>query len=164
VLLAIGLAAQCAAACCSPDPLRAVALLVGAGAAVVSAATDAASGLVFDLVTIPAAFIAACLELRAHSAAWAFGGVAVCAGTLLLVYAVTNGRGLGLGDVKLAAAIGAVLGAQDALGALGIAFISGGAYAAFVLATGRAHRGAAMRFAPYLTAGMLSVALYRVAP
>ena len=141
--------------------LAGTALTLTVSVCTVAAVTDVSTGYVFDRVTFPA--IAATLACSAFegSLAHALLGIAVAAGALAALYALTMGRGLGLGDVKLAACIGAGLGALDAALALGTAFVIGGAYGAYLLATRRALRGDALRFAPYLAAGVAIVSLVR---
>lgn len=78
------------------------------------------------------------------------------------LYALTHGRGLGLGDAKLACCIGAATGAANGLESLGTAFVLGGTYAAYLLASKRACRKDELRFAPYLAAGLAAVALHGV--
>ncbi|MFZ2488651.1 MAG: A24 family peptidase [Anaerolineae bacterium] len=64
------------------------------------------------------------------------------------------GRGaLGLGDVKLAAALGALCGFPAAIPALLVGMILGGVAAAGLLFTGRARRGDALAYGPYLLMG-----------
>jgi leader peptidase (prepilin peptidase)/N-methyltransferase len=86
------------------------------------------------------------------------GAVAV-GGSLLLLYAITRGRGLGLGDVKLAAVIGIGFGPAVGLAALGVAFVAGGIYASWLLATKRADRRDPLPFGPFLAAGTVVAAL-----
>lgn len=135
-------------------------LIVAFGAVVIGAACDAACGYVFDAITLPCL-----LGLLTLAALWhtlpAFAlGVAVCGGFLALLYAITWGRGLGLGDVKLACCIGGAAGAANGLQALGIAFVLGAVYAVYLLASKRARIGAEVRFAPYLAAGTAIIVLH----
>ncbi len=130
---------------------------------VVSAATDAVSGYVFDVVTVPAiaaSFILACCDRELMPAA---AGAVAGALPLAIMYAITRGRGLGLGDVKLACCMGAGLGVFSVFAALGVAFVTGGVYAAYLLITKRARRGSALYFAPYLAGSTLLVACLRAA-
>ncbi|HLI97606.1 MAG TPA: prepilin peptidase [Candidatus Baltobacteraceae bacterium] len=137
-------------------------MLIAFGAVVVSAACDAACGYVFDALTMPCAAIM-------FGIAGVFGtlnpfllGVAACGGSLAFLHLITRGRGLGLGDVKLACCIGGAAGALGGIEALGIAFVLGGAYASILLVLKRAQRGQELRFAPYMAAGMAVVALHGV--
>ena len=71
---------------------------------------------------------------------------------LLSLHLITRGRGLGLGDVKLAASIGVVLGWQTSLTVLGLAFILGALVAGAGLIAGILQRRQKLAFAPYLAA------------
>lgn len=142
---------------------REMILLMGLSSAAVCAATDAACGYIFDIVTLPALAMLLMLAWAAGEAFAAIAGALAAGGALALLYAATRGRGLGLGDVKLACCIGAALGAFDAIRALGIAFVAGGCYAAVLLLFRRASRGDAIRFAPYLAAGTAVMAFIRSA-
>lgn len=134
-------------------------VIVSFGAVVAAAACDAECGYVFDAITLPCmAALAAIAAMQHQLPAFAFGA-AVSGGSLLALYALTLGRGLGFGDVKLACCIGAGAGAANGISAIGIAFVLGAAYAVFLLASKRAQRGGELRFAPYLAAGMAAVLL-----
>jgi leader peptidase (prepilin peptidase)/N-methyltransferase len=127
------------------------------GSAGVCAVTDLATGYVFDAVTLPTLaglFFAAACEARFASA---LTGAIVAGGALAVLYAITRGRGLGLGDVKLACCIGAAFGAADSLRCLQVAFVLGGLYAAVMLVRRKAKRGDEMRFAPFMFVAMLAV-------
>jgi leader peptidase (prepilin peptidase)/N-methyltransferase len=63
--------------------------------------------------------------------------------------------GLGMGDVKLAAVIGACFGFPGVLTALLVGVICGGCAAAFLLVTRRAGRRGTFAYAPYLVVGAL---------
>ena len=63
--------------------------------------------------------------------------------------------GLGMGDVKLAAVIGAFLGFPAVLTALFAGVLCGGGAAAFLLLTRRAGRRGTFAYAPYLVVGVL---------
>ena len=88
-----------------------------------------------------------------------FGIAAAGAGASVLLYlalAVAKPGGMGLGDVKLAGALGLFLGhlglAQLLVG-VASAFVLGGLFGAVLLATGRAARGSAIPFGPWMLAG-----------
>jgi leader peptidase (prepilin peptidase)/N-methyltransferase len=114
---------------------------------------DIRRGIVPDALTIPAlAIIATAAFLQRHEMACVLG-IALAAGLLSLLFAVTFGRGLGLGDVKLGACIGAALGPEQGLHALGIAFVAGGFLGSVLLLLGRATRTSPIPFAPFLAIG-----------
>lgn len=128
--------------------------LVALAGALAGAAIDARTGYIPNAVTRGTVLAALALAAPSGLLMAATGGC-VTGGALLVLYVLTRGRGLGLGDVKLATAIGAGLGPSCGLASLGAAFIAGGAYAALLLASGRARNGDAIAFGPFLAAGTL---------
>lgn len=87
-----------------------------------------------------------------HSLPEALLGAAVGAGVLLLLRTLSHG-GLGLGDVKYAAAFGVWLGGQGTMLALLLAFAIGAVLALLLLACGRLQRNSELAFGPFLSAG-----------
>lgn len=136
-----------------------LALLAACCGSVAAAVVDARTGLLPDRIVVPTACIALLCAAAAGSSTVALAGGSICGGALLVPFVVTRGRGLGLGDVKLAAAVGCGLGPVAGAAALGAAFVAGGAYGALLLATGRATRRTAIRFGPFLAGGTLVAAL-----
>lgn len=130
--------------------LSAAASLCGA---LIAARIDARTGCIPDRVTRPTSAIALGLAVASGVMVTALCGALAVGGSLLCLYAITRGRGLGLGDVKLGAAIGIGLGPAAGLAALGGAFVLGGLYACWLLATRRASRRDAVSFGPFLAAG-----------
>ncbi len=117
------------------------------------AATDLQSGYVFDWISLGGLTASLLLAAQAHAIAGAIAGGALGGGLPLLVYAVTAGRGIGLGDVKLAAAIGAGLGVACTVEALRMAAVCAGLVAFALVMAGRVQRRSALRFAPFLAIG-----------
>lgn len=136
--------------------LPALAALCGTCAAAV---IDARTGFIPEWLTRLTTLLALGLAAASGAAPAACIGACVVGGALLALHLLSRGRGLGLGDVKLGAAIGAGFGATAGIAALGVAFVAGGAYAAWMLATRRARRRDAIPFGPFLAAGTLSAAL-----
>lgn len=161
LLLLAGTALECSIVSFGSGVL-ASAFIPAFGAVVTGAAFDAACGYVFDAVTAPALALIALAAIAGESSAGTLMGAAAAGSALGMLYAITRGRGLGLGDVKLAACLGAGTGVSGGLEALGVAFVAGGAYAAFLLLTKRASRGDEMRFAPFMAGGMAVVMAARV--
>lgn len=152
-ILLIGTVVECAALAADQSGAARSMLIVAFGAIVVAAACDAACGYVFDAITLPSLTVILALSV-AHHALWTFAaGVAACGGSLLVLHWLSRARGLGLGDVKLACCIGGAAGVLRGVEAIGIAFVLGGAYAAFLLLNKRARLGTEVRFAPYLAVG-----------
>ena len=127
---------------------------------VVAAVVDLRTGLIPDVVTRATALVALGCAVANGIIPLACGGAYAVGGSLLVLHLLTRGRGLGLGDVKLGTAIGAGFGPAAGLVALGTAFVLGGAFASWLLLTGRARRGDAIRFGPFLAAGTLTAACF----
>ena len=68
-------------------------------------------------------------------------------------------RGMGMGDVKLAAVIGLLVGIPGAAVALWIAAVSGGFVAIILLASGRKGRKEGIPFGPFMSLGAIVVVL-----
>lgn len=77
----------------------------------------------------------------------------LCLGGLLALLYLFSKGGLGWGDVKLLAAVGAVLGLYQGVIALMIAVIAGGIWASWLLISGRGTLKTAVPFAPFLALG-----------
>jgi len=117
-----------------------------------------------DLLVLPAYPVAAAALVACSAVTgrwWALAEAAACAGagvaafTLLALYSPGSG-GLGLGDVKLAGVLAALLGWLDwraAAVGLGAGFVLGGLVAAVLLATRRADRRSHIAFGPAMVAG-----------
>jgi leader peptidase (prepilin peptidase)/N-methyltransferase len=119
--------------------------------AFINGTTDLRSGFCFDTVQLCAA--SALLVNRYASLSDALSGLLVGIALLGVPYMLTWGKGIGLGDVKFAAAIGLGLGASGETQAIYTAFVSGGTAAVCLLLSGRAHRKAPIAFAPFLSFG-----------
>jgi prepilin signal peptidase PulO-like enzyme (type II secretory pathway) len=149
-LLPALVAASAYAATAADRPISAVAASAGAA---VAGVVDARTGSIFDPLTVTMFLIAAaCAAIDGSLIDGAYGAAAV-GGGLFLLHALSSGRGLGLGDVKLFAALGISLGVSSGLTALALAFVFGGVYGSWLLATGRARPGTAIRFGPFIAAG-----------
>ncbi|MBI2868352.1 MAG: prepilin peptidase [Chloroflexi bacterium] len=86
-------------------------------------------------------------------------GGAVGLGLMLLPVLISRG-GMGLGDVKLAALSGLIIGPKMVLLAIFIAVVAGGLIAVFLVVTRLKSRKEAIPFAPFLALGAV-LALYR---
>jgi leader peptidase (prepilin peptidase) / N-methyltransferase len=121
-------------------------------------AIDLEHRIVPNRIVLPAAAVALVVqEARAPGVEWplaAFG-----AALFLFVAALVHPRGMGMGDVKLALLLGAVLGRTVVVGLM-VGFLAGLLPAAVLFATrGLAARKAAIPFAPFLGVGAV-VALF----
>ncbi len=161
LLAAIGGAAAALGAH-GPFELAAYAVLAVACAALVL--VDLAVLRLPDAVLGPVilAFFALLLLAALDGHEWSRVGRAALAALVLavayLLLALARPSGLGLGDVKLAALLGAFLGwsgwSETLLGTLA-AFALGGLGTAVLLATGRVRRGGELPFGPWMVLGAL---------
>lgn len=90
--------------------------------------------------------------------------MASCAGlgagaSMVYLLASAIPEGMGLGDVKLAGALGAWLGPAQVLQGLLWAFVLGGVFAALLLLLGRRKRKDHIPFGPFLCLGALGMVL-----
>lgn len=126
----------------------------------IAALVDARSGYIFDpiiVVGLLSTFAAAILQQRTLSTvvgAWIAGAI------MLAIRLASRNRGMGLGDVKLGALLGAGLGPLDAAVGIGAAFVLGAGVASGLLVAGRIERGTRVPFGPYLLAGSLCALAY----
>jgi len=149
----VGLAVAIAAALSINNAYAAIAVGVLIAALCVSFVTDVRYGLIFDVVTIPCALFLGTFAWFEGTLVQALWGGATCAAIILLIFLMSTGRGIGLGDLKLAACIGLALGVRYGVIAVGLAFIAGGVHGTALLLTRCAKKGDALRFAPYLALG-----------
>lgn len=76
------------------------------------------------------------------------------------LHTLTRGRGMGLGDVKLAFLIGLVLG-EDSWVAIFLSFIIGAVVGVLLIILGRARFGKPIPFGPFLVLGVFLTLLWR---
>ena len=167
-LLEIGTAAVCVAIAVVYDSTYLIVLLALFGAVMVAlSAIDIEHRIIPNRITYPALVVFA----AAIVVEWAIavdlkpldGLIGLVAyGGFFLVVAFISPRGMGMGDVKLAALIGLVVGSL-ALGsvavAAGVAIVLGGVGALVALLLGKS-RKSAIPFGPYLAAGAVVAVLW----
>ena len=162
--VALGLAAFAAfvLVICALHEIRSFGIALVFACLVVSAASDLATGLIFDAVILAAAcgIVLSCF-VEANVPATALG-LCACVAPLLTLYAITWGRGIGLGDVKLGGIIGAGVGGVEALGAVGAAFVAGALCCIPLVFAGRLRRGDRLPFAPFMAFGTIALVAARV--
>lgn len=90
---------------------------------------------------------------------WVIGGL-LGFGMLGGLFVLTRGRGLGLGDVKLAAVLGLSLGGVGLLLTLGLAFVTGALVGVLGLITQRWTLKTAIPFGPFLIGAWTIVVLW----
>jgi len=138
--------------------LKAAAAGIGCAALVVATATDLERRIVPNWVVLPAAAAVLALQTVAHpSPVWA-GGALGAAGFFFLA-ALAYPGGMGMGDVKLALLIGAMLGRTTPVGIM-LGLLLGLIPSVVLIARhGSGARKLAIPFAPFLAAGAV-VALF----
>ncbi len=113
---------------------------------------DLRFGMILDRFTLPAILVACAfnvvLGVPLTSMLW---GALSLGGFFLAQFLVSRGAWIGGGDIRLGVFMGVLLGWQNALAALFIAYILGALVAVFLLATGRVHRKTQLPFGTFLT-------------
>ena len=142
--------------------LQAAAAAVACAALVVVTATDLERRIVPNRVVLPAAAAVLVLMTAAHpSPEWAIGAVGAAGFLFLAVLAYPGG--MGMGDVKLALLIGALLGLTTPVGILLALFLALVPSAVLLARHGARARKLGIPFAPFLAAGAV-IALFAGEP
>ena len=133
------------------DFLIAAALLA---ALIAITAIDLRHQIIPDVITLPGIVAGVVLNLATGRVGWldSLIGIAVGGGIFLVIILVSGG-GMGGGDMKLGAMLGAFLGWKLGLLALLLGVLAGGAVAVVLLLLGRKGRKDAIPFGPYLALG-----------
>ena len=107
-----------------------------------------------DAITLPGVVAGLLASFATDRIAWveSVGGILLGAGLFVAVILLSRG-GMGGGDLKLGAMLGAFLGWQALLVALFVAVMLGGLSAVALLASGRLARKDAIPFGPFLAIG-----------
>jgi leader peptidase (prepilin peptidase) / N-methyltransferase len=137
---------------------KAAAAAIACAAFVVVTATDLERRIVPNRVVLPAAAAVLALQTVSHpSPEWALG--ALGAAGFLLLAALAYPGGMGMGDVKLALLIGALLGVTTPVGIMLGLLLALVPSAVLLVRHGARARRLAIPFAPFLAAGAV-VALF----
>lgn len=112
--------------------------------------------LILDAVIAPAAFIGLVDAIVGGRILDAALGALVGGAIFGILYLVTRGAGMGLGDAKLAVAIGLFLGLHLTVAATAFSFVFGSLLMLPVLAAGSRGRRDAVPFGPFLVLGALA--------
>lgn len=128
---------------------------------VVLAAVDLERRVIPNVIVVPATGVVFLVQVALEpSRWWWYLGATLGAGVFFLVLAVLFRDGVGMGDVKLAALIGAALGSH-VLSGLVLGSLAGAVAAIYLLVTkGAAARKMTIAFGPYLAAGAIAVLLF----
>jgi len=110
--------------------------------------------LIPDAITLPGILVGLLLNLATGRMSWVESviGIALGGGLFFLIILVSRG-GMGGGDLKLGAMLGAFLGWKALLFGLFVAIVLGGVIGAAFLATGVRGRKDPIPFGPFLAAG-----------
>ena len=106
--------------------------------------------LIPDGLVIPCALFALVFGVASNGVAHAMESGAIGGAGMGLIYVATRGRGMGLGDVKLAAALGLALVPAAAIALIAASFVVGALLAMPVLLAGSRGRRDALPFGPFL--------------
>ncbi len=112
-----------------------------------------------SLVALAASIFLSQLEVVPDSIARATAGGAIGLGLFFLVALMARG-GMGLGDVKMAALIGLIVGFPHVFVALFLAVISGGAVASVLMMVKAKSRKQGIPFGPFLSLGAMTTLLW----
>jgi prepilin signal peptidase PulO-like enzyme (type II secretory pathway) len=124
------------------------------------AVTDLETGYVFDAVSLLSLGVILSISVALGSAYGSLAGAVLCGGAIASMHLMTRGRGIGLGDAKLAAVIGAGLGGALGASAVGLAFVAGASAAIVGLLRGKLRFHQTIRFAPYLASAAAACVLF----
>ncbi len=121
--------------------------------------------------TLPDLYILAltviCLVILALTPVSFFSGLigaAVGSFFFTFLWLITKGRGIGIGDIKLMAPLGLLLGIYSTIILLLVSFIVGGAYGLWLLLTKKATLKTAVPFGPFLTATAIAFIIFPELP
>lgn len=141
-------------------PALLVSLLLGA--LLVCTATDLLRYRVPNVITYPSIVLALALAVVMPDADLQGAVIAaLLGGGMFLVLAIITRGGIGLGDVKLAVLIGAMLGLPAAYLALFYGVIAGGVMIFLLFAIGVVERKQPVPYAPFLALAAVGVALFQ---
>lgn len=139
--------------------LHTLAGLIFTGILVAVSFTDIEEGIIPDLITYPALISGLILSCFTIGFKEALPASLLLAGVFLIVALLSRG-GMGGGDIKLAAVIGAFVGIPGILLVFVISSLLGGIWALTLLIKGKAGRKTAIKFGPFLAAAAWLVWMY----
>lgn len=121
--------------------------------------TDLRYGIIPDKITLPAVVISFIFLISQYPNLLVSNflsglGAAVFLGFLFLI---TRGRGMGLGDVKLAFLLGLFLGFPKIIPAFYLAFLTGAGVSIILILAGKKRFGQTISFGPFLVFGTILV-------
>lgn len=116
---------------------------------------------ILDRFTVPAMGVALLFNLRLGMDARSLvAGAGVIGGFFLFQYAVSRGRWVGGGDIRMGLLMGFMLGIRDGLMALFLAYLAGALLGLVLIASRRADWKTALPFGTFLSAATVVVLLF----
>lgn len=118
-----------------------------------------------DVISLPGIVVGFVTNLALGRVPWleSLLGIVICGGIFFVVILVSGG-GMGGGDMKLAAMLGAFMGWRLGLFAMLTGVVLGGVIAVALLVTGRRGRKDAIPFGPFLALGGAVALLFGIPP
>ena len=117
-------------------------------------AIDLRHQIIPDAITLPGILAGVTANVATRHLAWADVALGIAlGGGLFFAVIVASGGGMGAGDMKLGAMLGAFLGWKIGLMAVLVGVVSGGVWAAALMALGLRGRKDAIPFGPFLALG-----------
>jgi len=126
---------------------------------IVAAVTDINGGIIPDKLTYPGIIMGILFSFFTIGIKSSILGMLIFSG-LFLITAIISGGGMGGGDIKLAAVIGAFTGPIGILMVFIISSLLGGLWAVVLLVEGNADRKTAIKFGPFLSGAAWMVWMY----
>jgi leader peptidase (prepilin peptidase)/N-methyltransferase len=126
---------------------------------IISAFIDIEEGIIPDRITYPGMIMGLLLSFYTIGIKSAVIGLILFGGILLGAALLSRG-GMGGGDIKLAAVIGAFIGYEGSVITLFLSSLMGGLWAVLLLLMGKATRKTAIRFGPFLSGAAWLVWMY----
>jgi prepilin signal peptidase PulO-like enzyme (type II secretory pathway) len=130
---------------------------------IICTGTDLLAYRVPNVITYPAIVIALAVGMIAPGANRldvAAGGI-VIGGTFFAMAVATRGKGMGMGDVKLALFVGFALGLTIGIRALLVTALVGGAFAVLLMLIRIRKRQDIMPYGPFISAGALALLFWQ---
>jgi leader peptidase (prepilin peptidase)/N-methyltransferase len=137
--------------------LESLSLLIFVSLVIICAGTDLNTGLILNSVTFPGIALGIALSFLVPSMTplGSLLGVLVSGGVVWLMFVVTRGRGMGGGDVKFMAMVGAFLGWERGLLTLFLGALVGSVVGIARIALGKQERRDPIPFGPFLSLGAI---------
>lgn len=137
--------------------LQSLSLLIFVCLIMICAGTDLNTGLILNSITFPGIAIGVALSflVPGMTPLQSLLGVLVSGGVVWIMFAVTRGRGMGGGDVKFMAMVGAFLGWDRGLLTLFLGALIGSVVGIARIASGKQERRDPIPFGPFLSFGAI---------